>query len=120
MLIISSMPNAVHFGANVDDSVMCQVYNNIGESDVAIEAVNATKGLCLTYNNVVISARLLDIFCGYTAIQVNLGRYTKNAFPSTTLEYLKSKKQHMVKIMEILTKDEKTLREFIKDTNIKC
>ena len=108
------------FGANVDDSVMCQVYNNIGESDVAIEAVNATKGLCLTYNNVVISANFFSTSSGYTANSGEVWADTaKNAFPSTTLEYLKSKKQHMGKDYGDLTKDE-NIREFIKDTNIKC
>ncbi|MDR2167610.1 MAG: SpoIID/LytB domain-containing protein [Clostridiales bacterium] len=60
--------NRLHaYGANVCDSVMTQVYNNIPETDIAIAAVNYTRGLVLTYNNRVVSANYFSTSSGHTA-----------------------------------------------------
>lgn len=55
------------YGANVDDSVMTQVYNNIPETPLAIEAVAATRGMFLTYNGRVVSANYFSTSSGHTA-----------------------------------------------------
>ena len=42
------MANRFHaMGGNIDDSVMSQVYNNIPENDISIQAVDETRGLVL-------------------------------------------------------------------------
>jgi len=55
------------YGANVDDSVMSQVYNNFPETQTAIAAVNATRGMFLTYAGSVISANFFSTSAGHTA-----------------------------------------------------
>ncbi len=54
------------YGAHVDDSTSYQVYNVSGEKDTTTNAVNATKGQILTYNNEPISAYFFSTSCGST------------------------------------------------------
>ena len=80
------------YGANVDDSVSCQVYNNIPENQLSIAAVNETKGQCLTYEGNVVSANFFSTSCGMTA---NSGEVWAGGaqFPTSTTSYLESAKQ---------------------------
>ncbi|MDR1687506.1 MAG: SpoIID/LytB domain-containing protein [Clostridiales bacterium] len=82
-----------NYGANVDDSVNSQVYNNIPENEISVQAVNETAGLCLTYSGQVVSANFFSTSAGVTA---NSGDVWANAanrrFPAHTQEYLKSVK----------------------------
>ncbi|MCL2575224.1 MAG: SpoIID/LytB domain-containing protein [Defluviitaleaceae bacterium] len=55
------------YGANVDDSVTTQVYNNIPETSLAIDAVAATRSLFLTHNGNVVSANYFSTSSGHTA-----------------------------------------------------
>lgn len=55
------------YGAHVDDSFLYQVYNNIPENETSIEAVKATKGQVLKYNDELITAYYFSTSCGYTA-----------------------------------------------------
>ncbi len=84
------------YGANVDDSVDCQVYNNIPENDVSIAAVNATRGECLTFEQNVVSANFFSNSAGMTA---NSGEVWANTltkqFPTTTPEYLRAVPQYI-------------------------
>ena len=83
------------YGANVDDSVSCQVYNNIPENETSIAAVDGTKGQCLTYNGQVISANFFSTSAGMTANsgEVWADSVTK-VFPSDTQPYLRAAKQY--------------------------
>lgn len=55
------------YGAHVDDSVSCQVYNNVAENDASILAVKETYGLVAAYEGAVITAYYFSTSCGHTA-----------------------------------------------------
>lgn len=55
------------YGAHVDDSVSCQVYNNVAENDASILAVKETYGLVAAYQGTVITAYYFSTSCGHTA-----------------------------------------------------
>lgn len=54
------------FGAHVNDSTSYQVYNNQGDSEQAIQAVEETKGQIMTYQGDVIEAYYFSTSCGHT------------------------------------------------------
>ena len=81
------------YGANVDDSVNCQVYNNIPENEVSVQAVNATKGQCLSYRDAVISANYFSTSAGVTASAGDVWADAAQQFPGETVSYLQSVKQ---------------------------
>ncbi|MEA4815729.1 MAG: SpoIID/LytB domain-containing protein [Lachnospiraceae bacterium] len=106
------------FGANVDDSVMCQVYNNTALSEVSSKGVEETEGLCITYGNTVINANFYSTSSG---IGANSGEVWANSqtgeFPSLTKDYLKSVKQFNGNIRYDL-KTEEGVEEFFKNKDI--
>lgn len=55
------------YGANVDDSVQSQVYNNFGESELSIAAVNLTAGLGLVHQGRVLAPNFFATSAGVTA-----------------------------------------------------
>jgi len=77
------------FGAHVDDSVSSQVYNNIPENELSIEAVTSTAGQVITYNGQVILANYFSTSGGTTA---NFGEVwaVGSQFPSQSPAYLRS------------------------------
>ncbi|MCL1936199.1 MAG: SpoIID/LytB domain-containing protein [Defluviitaleaceae bacterium] len=83
-----------NIGANLEDSVMSQVYNNIPENDVSVEAVRNTVGQILSYNGNVINANFFSTSAGVTAnngdVWANLGR-----LPSATQPFLTSVRQYL-------------------------
>jgi len=88
--------NGFHrFGANVCDSVMSQVYNNMRESAESMRAVRETEGLCLTFGGAVISANFFSTSAGVTANngEVWAQRPGMN-FPAATQPYLSSVRQY--------------------------
>ncbi|MDE7298681.1 MAG: SpoIID/LytB domain-containing protein [Lachnospiraceae bacterium] len=54
-------------GAHVDDSVSCQVYNNVAENEASILAVKETYGLVAAFKGSVITAYYFSTSCGHTA-----------------------------------------------------
>lgn len=54
------------YGAHVDDSSQFQVYNNIAETALTIEAVNQTKGQILMHEGEVVEAFYFSTSCGHT------------------------------------------------------
>ncbi len=82
------------YGANIDDTVNSQVYNNMGEYEESNEAVDETKNMFLTYENTVISANYFSTSFGFTA---NSGETWADSvtkeFPSNTQPYLVSTPQ---------------------------
>jgi stage II sporulation protein D len=83
------------YGASVDDSTQCQVYNNTAENDTSIKAVDATKNRVLTYNGAVISSNFFSTSAGVTANsgEVWMNMATKE-FPAATPAYLTTVKQY--------------------------
>ena len=55
------------FGADVDDSTVCQMYNNAGEDPLAVQAVDETKGQVLYSGDEPVKAYFFSISCGVTA-----------------------------------------------------
>ncbi|MDD5934956.1 MAG: SpoIID/LytB domain-containing protein, partial [Clostridiales bacterium] len=55
------------YGAHVDDSVNCQVYNNVEENEESILSVKDTYGQVLTADGNVITAYYFSTSCGTTA-----------------------------------------------------
>lgn len=59
--------NYSSYGAHLDDSISCQVYNNVREDDRAIFAVDDTYGIVPCYENQVIEAFFFSTSCGTTS-----------------------------------------------------
>lgn len=55
------------FGAHVDDTVNCQVYNNVAENHSSVYAVKDTYGKVMKYGESVISAFYFSTSSGYTS-----------------------------------------------------
>ncbi|MBE5962474.1 MAG: SpoIID/LytB domain-containing protein [Lachnospiraceae bacterium] len=55
------------YGAHVDDSVNCQVYNNLEENEDSILAVKDTYGRVLIYDNKILTAYYFSTSFGHTA-----------------------------------------------------
>lgn len=75
------------FGAHVDDSISCQVYNNIAETESTIEAVKETYGQVIDHNGKLVVAYYYSTSAGHSnSIEdVWIG--------SNKVEYLKGKWQ---------------------------
>ena len=87
--------NFHRFGANVCDSVMSQVYNNMRESPESRRAVRETEGLCLTFNGVVISANFFSTSAGVTANNGEVWAQRPGmSFPAEIRPYLRSVRQY--------------------------
>lgn len=106
------------YGADVDDSVSCQVYNNIKEDKKGIKAVDNTKNIVMmTDDNKVVSAYYFATSWGATADGKSVWNTVK------PVSYLKGKLQITEKsrsktgISKMDLSDEKTFRKFI-DKNI--
>ena len=55
------------YGAHIDDSIYNQVYNNVGEDERAIYAVDDTYGVVPCYDNQVIESFFFSTSCGTTS-----------------------------------------------------
>lgn len=55
------------FGADVDDSTACQMYNNAGEDPLAVQAVDETKGQVLYSGDEPVKAYFFSTSCGVTS-----------------------------------------------------
>lgn len=58
--------NLAKYGAHVDDSTNYQVYNNTAETENSISAVDATKGMVMTFDKEVVNAYFYATSCGCT------------------------------------------------------
>jgi len=113
--------NGFHeYGANVCDSVISQVYNNINETESSIKAVNATEGICLTYGGSVISANFFSTSAGVTANNGEVwASSTTKKFPADTSPYLVSKLQQTGSDYGDLSIEE-NMAKFIKNNDVKA
>lgn len=84
-----------NYGANVDDSTSCQVYNNTAENETSSEGVKATEGLCLTYESEVLSANFFSTSAGSRAnsgeVWADMG---SKKFPAYTPPYASAGKEY--------------------------
>ena len=101
------------YGAHIDDSVACQVYNNIAENEASIAAVKATYGEVMRYGSKVATAYYFSTSCGHTA---SVEDVWQNAMPAG---YLTGQAQG-VEEQEITRLQEETdFRTFLFDTQTK-
>ncbi|MCL1843846.1 MAG: SpoIID/LytB domain-containing protein [Defluviitaleaceae bacterium] len=107
------------YGAHVDDSVISQVYNNLPETEIAIEAVRATRGLVLTYNGEVVIANYFSTSGGTTA---NSGEVWASGgrFPVETPPHLRAMPQFILSDMyyPLDLSAEDAAGRFFRDTEI--
>lgn len=103
-------------GADLDDSVSCQVYNNVPEDDKSREAVDMTRGRVMTQSGEVVLAYYFATSWGYTA---DGGDVWGNDIP-----YIKAKPQVSDNRLRKAQKsigdlsDEDDFRSFISDSAI--
>ncbi len=100
------------YGADCDDSVMCQVYNNIPYTDLAERAVDNTKGLCIFYDNNVINACFFASSAGTTSNSNEVWADSDKSFPAAYKEYLSSRNNTGVNF-----NDENEALIYFKNTN---
>ncbi len=65
------------YGAHVDDSVSCQVYNNIAETEESILAVKETHGQVLFYEGEVAQCYYFSTSSGHTTAAEDVWEYAK-------------------------------------------
>ncbi|MCL2190260.1 MAG: SpoIID/LytB domain-containing protein [Defluviitaleaceae bacterium] len=105
------------YGAHIDDSVMSQVYNNLPETEISIEAVRATRGLILAYNGEVILANYFSTSGGTTA---NSGEVWAGvgAFPAETPPFLRARAQFEPSFTVGDLRYEENAAAFFKNTDV--
>ncbi|MDE7325480.1 MAG: SpoIID/LytB domain-containing protein, partial [Lachnospiraceae bacterium] len=99
------------YGAHVDDSVSCQVYNNVAEDEASILAVKETYGLVAAYGGSVITAYYFSTSCGHTASY-------HEVWEGAPLSYLTGRLQNE-EGGEVDFSKEESFREFILSDDIK-
>ncbi len=82
------------YGAHLDDSTASQMYNNVDENPIAIEAVNSTYGLVPFYNQEIVDTRFFSTSCGYTAAFNEVWSDSEGNFPGIQNPYLQAKPQY--------------------------
>lgn len=87
------------YGAHVDDSVSCQVYNNIGESEASVLAVKDTHGQVLFFKGEVAQCYYFSTSSGHTTSAADVW---ENA---TEQPYL------LGKLHEVVEKENETMAE---------
>ena len=93
------------YDAHLDDSSMCQSYNNVLIDKYAQKAVKDTYGMIMTYNNTVVSPLYYQTSCGMTATNAEIWGGEAYEYYSTTVE--SSKRE------ELDLSDENKFRDFI-------
>jgi len=102
-------------GAHVDDSTSSQMYNNIQEQPIAIEAVDETRGLVPVFEGEIIDARFFSTSCGYTA-NFHETWSVDDVFPSTEIPYLTAQPQFDGDAPSLY--NEENFRTFINQKNL--
>ena len=107
------------YGANIDDSVISQVYNNIPENEVSIAAVNATRGQFLAYNGSIVSANFFSTSGGTTANSGEVWSGGGRQFPTSSPTYLTAGSQLVDRNADLgdMTQED-VAAAFFKDTTI--
>lgn len=104
-------------GFHLDDSTMCQVYNNISENNAASKAVNDTKGLVLKYDGEIIDAMFYSTSQGY-GTNANEIWSNNGKFPGDIIPYLTAQ-SYLLDGSEIDLSNEDNAYKFFKDWSLK-
>ncbi|HHW69751.1 MAG TPA: SpoIID/LytB domain-containing protein [Clostridiales bacterium] len=103
------------YGAHLDDSTASQMYNNIEESPIAIEAVNSTCGLVPFFEDEIADTRFFSTSCGYTAEYSEVWSDSEGKFPGIQKPYLRAKPQYIGDSPSL--HNEENFRAFIDNIN---
>jgi stage II sporulation protein D len=104
------------YGAHLDDSTASQVYNNISEQDIAIHAVEDTRGVIAAYSEEIVDTRFFSTSCGYTANFHEVWSSKENEFPSAEVPYLKAVPQYVGNTPDLY--HEENFRAFLDQTDM--
>lgn len=80
------------YGAHLDDSSLCQVYNNIEETDESVRAVKDTYGLVPTYRGTLIVPMTFHTSFGTTCTNAEIWGGDAYAYLESNVENLKKDK----------------------------
>ena len=105
------------YGADLDDSVACQVYNNIPENERSRKAVDETYGRVATKNGQIIVTYYFSTSWGYTADGQDVWN-TEEEVPYL-LGSLQTLRKNSVKGASTDLSDENAFRDFINSENYK-
>jgi SpoIID/LytB domain protein len=104
------------YGAHLDDSTASQVYNNNGEQEIAVQAVQETSGAVAAYSGEIVDTRFFSTSCGYTANFHEVWSSKKNEFPSAEVPYLKAVPQYDGNTPDLY--HEENFRAFLDQTDL--
>lgn len=96
------------YHADLDDSSLCQVYNNVRETEQSIQAVKDTYGMVPVYDGTVIVPLYFSTSCGTTCTNEEI--WGGNAHP-----YLQSNVETLIK-QSIDLSDEERFQKFMADS----
>lgn len=106
------------FGAHMDNTVDCQVYGTVKETESSIAGVEQTRGQMMLYENEVVTANFFSTSCGVTADAGDVWANAKTEeFPTDTPAYLKGSLQYTEGDYGDLS-EETVFYEFITNTEI--
>ena len=74
------------YGAHLDDTTSCQVYNNIAETEASINAVKATTGMVPCYDGEIIDAYYFSTSCGTTCVNSDVWSGSAYAYLNDSME----------------------------------
>lgn len=104
------------YGANVDDSTSCQVYNNIPQTDISVKAVDETTDEIIVNNGVPVDAFFFSTTGGSTASAGDVWTTDVNSFPSNSVSYLEASSQYDGDYIDLSV--ESNADKFFKDTSV--
>ncbi len=104
------------YGAHVDDSTASQVYNNMIEHDIALQAVQDTAGLVPFYKEKPVDARFFSTSGGYTANFHEVWSTKDQIFPAPEIPYLLARPQYPGDAPSLY--NEKNFRAFINQQDL--
>lgn len=105
-----------NMGFYVDDSTQSQVYNNTPANQLSSDAVNATKGVIMTYNSKPIDAKYYSTSCG-TGVRFEDVWFTSDG-KSVSKPYFRT--VNFIPSIKVLPQTEAEWLAFYKNTNISC
>ncbi len=96
------------YGAHLDDSTMCQVYNNVPETETSIFAVKDTYGMVMTYQNRLITPFYFSTSAGVTSPNTDIWGGNRYEYLTAGVETLDKK--------DINLSEEADFKKFISDS----
>ena len=110
------------YGAHIDDTVNCQVYNNAAETQSSVFAVKDTYGQIMQYEDIPVSAFYFSTSSGYTSsIEEVWQDYAPTEYFSGKIQLTEDSRKALLlevpeqALQEISLSEESVFRKFIRD-----